>query len=71
VPHIFGYEHYSATEFWQFEDPGLFKSPHVTVRRCLWREDPTYSDSILSTGINPAHARYFGQLMGTELSRCF
>ncbi|KAJ7079173.1 Alpha/Beta hydrolase protein [Mycena epipterygia] len=54
---------YSATEFWQFEDPGLFKSPHVTVRRCLWREDPTYCDSILSTGINPAHARYFGQLL--------
>ncbi|KAJ7079195.1 hypothetical protein C8R44DRAFT_754706 [Mycena epipterygia] len=54
---------YSATEFWQFEDPGLFKSPPATVRRCLGREDPTCSDSILLTGINPAHVRYFGQLL--------
>ncbi|KAJ7110693.1 hypothetical protein C8R44DRAFT_743149 [Mycena epipterygia] len=52
-----------ATEFWQFEDPGLFKSPPATVRRCLGREDPTCSDSILLTGINPAHVRYFGQLL--------
>ncbi|KAJ7104780.1 hypothetical protein C8R44DRAFT_746458 [Mycena epipterygia] len=59
-PAHFRYEHH-ATEFWQFEDPGLFKSPRVTVRRCLGREDPTYSDSILSTGINPAHARCFGR----------
>ncbi|KAJ7077763.1 hypothetical protein C8R44DRAFT_755041 [Mycena epipterygia] len=60
VPRIFGYEHH-VTEFWQFEDPGLFKSPPATVRRCLGREDPTCSDSILSMGINPAHVRYFGQ----------
>ena len=35
----------------------------ANVKQCVGQEDPTCSDSIPSTGINPAHLTYFGQRM--------
>ncbi|KAJ7623871.1 alpha/beta-hydrolase [Mycena polygramma] len=69
VPRIFGYEHH-ATEYWQFKDPGLFTSPPTTVKQCVGEEDPSCSDSIFSTGINPAHLFYFGQVMALDPLLC-
>ncbi|KAJ6488982.1 alpha/beta-hydrolase [Mycena sanguinolenta] len=65
ISRVLGYEHHS-TEYWQFEDPILLTSPPTTVKQCSGKEDPTCSDSILSTGINIAHPFYFGQLMGFD-----
>ncbi|KAJ6522280.1 alpha/beta-hydrolase, partial [Mycena capillaripes] len=62
IPQILGYEHH-ATEYWQFKDPILFTSPPTTIKKCVGEEDPTCSDSIFSTGINPPHLFYFGQVM--------
>ncbi|KAF7335123.1 Alpha/beta-hydrolase [Mycena venus] len=69
IPRILGYEHHS-TEYWQFEDPGLFTSESTTVTKCVGEEDPSCSDSILSTGINPAHVFYFGQVMAVNPLLC-
>ncbi|KAJ6468611.1 Alpha/Beta hydrolase protein [Mycena vitilis] len=69
VPRILGYEHH-ATEYWQFKDPGLFTSPPTTVKQCVGEEDPACSDSIFSTGINPAHLFYFGQVMALDPLLC-
>ncbi|KAJ6488981.1 Alpha/Beta hydrolase protein [Mycena sanguinolenta] len=70
IPRFLGYEHH-GTEYWQFQDPGLSGSPSATVRKCIGQEDPTCSDSILSTGINPAHLFYFGQMMAINPSLCY
>nr|GAT49317.1 predicted protein [Mycena chlorophos] len=69
VPRFLGYEHF-ATEYWQFQEP-ILKQPQDTIKRCVGGEDPTCSDSIPSTGINPPHTRYFGQLMATNPRLCF
>ncbi|KAF7299730.1 Lipase-3 domain-containing protein [Mycena chlorophos] len=69
VPRLLGYEHF-ATEYWQFEEP-ILKQPRDTIKRCVGGEDPTCSASIPSTGINPPHTRYFGQLMAMNPMLCF
>ncbi|KAJ7450088.1 lipase [Mycena galericulata] len=69
VPRIWRYEHF-ATEYWQFQDPKGSTPRESTVRQCVGGEDPTCSDSIFSTGINPAHTFYFGQLMATNPFLC-
>ncbi|KAF7335115.1 Alpha/beta-hydrolase [Mycena venus] len=69
TPRILGYKHHS-TEYWQFEDPVLFTSGPTTVKKCAGKEDPSCSDSILSTGINAAHLFYFGQAMALNPSLC-
>ncbi|KAJ7466586.1 lipase [Mycena galericulata] len=69
VPRIWKYEHF-ATEYWQFRDPTPLTPRESTVRQCVGGEDPTCSDSIFSTGINPAHTFYFGQLMATNPFLC-
>ncbi|KAJ7830429.1 Alpha/Beta hydrolase protein [Mycena olivaceomarginata] len=51
IPRILGYEHH-GTEYWQFKDPGLFTSPATTVTKCIGKEDPACSDSILMA-VNP------------------
>ncbi|KAJ7863392.1 alpha/beta-hydrolase [Mycena leptocephala] len=69
IPRFLGYEHH-GTEYWQFEDPILFTSPPTTVTKCVGQEDPSCSDSILSTGINAAHIFYFGQVMALNPLLC-
>ncbi|KAJ7240164.1 alpha/beta-hydrolase [Mycena haematopus] len=69
IPRFLGYEHHS-TEYWQFEDPGLFTSDPTTVQQCSGEEDPSCSDSIPSTGINAAHIFYFGQVMAVDPLLC-
>ncbi|KAJ7798471.1 alpha/beta-hydrolase [Mycena olivaceomarginata] len=69
IPRILGYEHH-GTEYWQFKDPGLFTSPATTVTKCIGEEDPACSESIFSTGINPAHLFYFGQVMAVNPLLC-
>ncbi|KAJ7183668.1 alpha/beta-hydrolase [Mycena filopes] len=69
LPRFLGYEHHS-TEYWQFKDPGLFTSKPSTVTKCVGEEDPTCSASILSTGINPPHLFYFGQVMAINPLLC-
>ncbi|KAJ7872974.1 alpha/beta-hydrolase [Mycena leptocephala] len=69
IPRALGYEHH-ATEYWQFQDPGLFTSPPTTVTECIGPEDKACSDSIFSTGINPAHLFYFGQVMAVNPLLC-
>ncbi|KAI0267107.1 Alpha/Beta hydrolase protein [Gloeopeniophorella convolvens] len=65
VPRSLGYRHF-ANEYWQFEEP-----PNAsTVRRCASQEDPECSRSIPSTGINPAHGVYFGQVMTMDATLC-
>ncbi|KAJ2930259.1 hypothetical protein H1R20_g6800, partial [Candolleomyces eurysporus] len=51
-----GYRHF-ATEYWQFKDP----SKPANFRKCSGGDDPSCSDSIPSTFINPAHLIYFDQ----------
>ncbi|KAJ6571311.1 Alpha/Beta hydrolase protein [Mycena capillaripes] len=71
VPRFFGYEHF-ATEYWQFKDPiPLIAPAHATVKKCVGNEDPTCSASIISTGINPFHTFYFGQVMAVNPLLCF
>ncbi|KAJ7879384.1 Alpha/Beta hydrolase protein [Mycena leptocephala] len=70
VPTFWGYEHF-ATEYWQFRDPGLFTDGYETVKKCVGNEDPGCSDSIPSTGINPFHTFYFGQVMAANPLLCF
>ncbi|KAJ7673607.1 Alpha/Beta hydrolase protein [Mycena rosella] len=63
IARLLGYEHH-GTQYWQFVDPTPFNTlGPTTVKKCVGGEDPTCSDSILSTGINPAHVFYFGQVM--------
>ncbi|KAJ7905921.1 alpha/beta-hydrolase [Mycena leptocephala] len=69
IPRALGYEHH-ATEYWQSKDPGLFTSPPTTVTKCVGPEDKACSDSIFSTGINPAHLFYFGQVMAVNPLLC-
>ncbi|KAJ7727596.1 alpha/beta-hydrolase [Mycena metata] len=69
LPRFLGYEHHS-TEYWQFKDPGLFTSKASTVTKCVGEEDPACSASILSTGINPPHLFYFGQIMAVDPLLC-
>ncbi|KAF8143475.1 alpha/beta-hydrolase [Mycena galopus ATCC 62051] len=69
IPRILGYEHH-GTEYWQFKDPALFTSPASTLTKCIGGEDPGCSDSIFSTGINPAHWFYFGQAMAINPLLC-
>jgi len=61
-----GYRHF-GTEYWNFEDPA---SPRTT-KKCVGPEDPTCSDSIFSTFINPAHLLYFGEAMALNPLLCF
>jgi len=65
IPESLGYHHH-AREYWQFEEP----ANSSTIRRCEGQEDPECSHSILSTGINPAHAVYFGQVMTMDATLC-
>ena len=67
----------SATQYWVFVDPSKSSTKFLqinkltsptsldtdpdNVKQCVGGEDPTCSDSIPSTGINPAHLTYFGQ----------
>jgi len=60
-----GYRHH-ATEFWQFEE---LPSP-AHVKECLAAEDPSCSNSIVSSGINIAHLTYFGQAMSLDPRVC-
>ncbi|KAJ7020909.1 alpha/beta-hydrolase [Mycena alexandri] len=69
LPRFLGYEHHS-TEYWQFKDPGLFTSKISTVTKCVGEEDQSCSDSILSSGINPPHLFYFGQIMAVDPLLC-
>ncbi|KAJ7203256.1 alpha/beta-hydrolase [Mycena pura] len=71
VPRLWGYEHF-ATEYWQFRDPLPFTPtpPCTTVTKCVGGEDPACSDSIPSTGINPFHLVYFGQVMAVNPQLC-
>ncbi|KAF7314626.1 Lipase-3 domain-containing protein [Mycena kentingensis (nom. inval.)] len=70
VPRVWSYEHF-ATEYWQYKEPIPFiTKPHETIKRCVGREDPECSASILSTGINPPHTVYFGQLMAANPLLC-
>jgi len=65
IPECLGYHHH-ASEYWQFREP-----PNAsTVRRCEGQEDPECSRSIPSTGINPAHGVYFGQVMTMDATVC-
>ncbi|TFK19316.1 lipase [Coprinopsis marcescibilis] len=61
-----GYRHF-ATEYWQFKN-GESRS---NVRKCTGGDDPSCSDSIPSTFINPAHLFYFGQAMALNPLLCF
>ncbi|KAI0279341.1 Alpha/Beta hydrolase protein [Russula aff. rugulosa BPL654] len=65
VPENLGYHHH-AHEYWQFEEP----ANSSTIRRCEGQEDPECSHSIPSTGINPAHVVYFGQVMTMDATLC-
>lgn len=60
-----GYRHH-ATEFWQFRE---LPSP-AHIRQCLAAEDPSCSNSIVSSGINIAHLTYFGQVISLDPSVC-
>lgn len=64
-PQVLGYQHY-ATEYWSYIDP----PSSSTTRRCQGREDILCSSSIPSTGINPPHTIYFGQIMLPTHSVC-
>ncbi|KAI0301030.1 Alpha/Beta hydrolase protein [Multifurca ochricompacta] len=65
IPEYLGYRHH-ACEYWQFQEP-----PGVSmVYRCDGQEDPECSHSIPSTGINPAHGIYFGQVMIVDATVC-
>ncbi|KAH6897607.1 lipase [Coprinopsis sp. MPI-PUGE-AT-0042] len=61
-----GYRHF-GTEYWNFKDAA---SPQTT-KKCVGPEDPTCSDSIFSTFINPAHLLYFNQAMALNPLLCF
>ncbi|KAH6906313.1 lipase [Coprinopsis sp. MPI-PUGE-AT-0042] len=61
-----GYRHF-ANEYWNHQDPA---SPQNT-RKCMGGDDPTCSDSIPSTFINPPHLVYFNQVMALDPSLCF
>jgi len=65
IPENLGYHHH-AREYWQFEEP----ANSSTIRRCEGQEDPGCSRSIPSTGINPAHLVYFGQVMTMDATLC-
>ncbi|KAJ7623873.1 alpha/beta-hydrolase [Mycena polygramma] len=69
LPEFLGYQHH-GTEYWQFEDPGLLTADETTVTKCTGDEDPSCSDSILSSGINAAHLFYFGQVMAVNPLLC-
>ncbi|KAI6002878.1 Alpha/Beta hydrolase protein [Pisolithus albus] len=58
---------HSATEYWQFTE--LPAPEHV--KRCRGSEDPEGSQSIPSSGVNPAHWIYFGQPIASDPSVCF
>jgi len=60
-----GYRHH-GTEFWQFKEP----HSRAHVKQCLGAEDPSCSNSIVSTGINIAHIIYFGQAMSMDPTVC-
>ncbi|KIM78843.1 hypothetical protein PILCRDRAFT_74960 [Piloderma croceum F 1598] len=60
-----GYRHH-ATEFWQFKEP----SSRAHVKQCVDAEDPSCSNSIISSGINIAHVTYFGQAMSLDPTVC-
>ncbi|PPQ63693.1 hypothetical protein CVT24_004578 [Panaeolus cyanescens] len=60
-----GYRHF-GTEYWNFDDPA---SPS-SVKKCTGGDDPTCSDSIPSTFINPAHIVYFNQAMALNPLLC-
>ncbi|KAJ3505829.1 hypothetical protein NLJ89_g7212 [Agrocybe chaxingu] len=60
-----GYRHF-GTEYWHFDDPAR----PANVKKCTGGDDPTCSDSIPSTFINPAHITYFGQLIALNPLLC-
>ncbi|KAF9556708.1 alpha/beta-hydrolase [Agrocybe pediades] len=60
-----GYRHF-GTEYWHFEDPAKASN----VKKCAASDDPTCSDSIPSTFINPAHPLYFGNVMALNPLLC-
>ncbi|KAH9484947.1 putative feruloyl esterase A [Psilocybe cubensis] len=60
-----GYRHF-ATEYWQYQES---PSP-ANVKKCSGGDDPSCSDSIPSTFINPAHIVYFGQAMALNPLLC-
>ncbi|KAF9482264.1 alpha/beta-hydrolase [Pholiota conissans] len=62
---VLGYRHF-ATEYWNFQDSA---SP-ARVKKCTGGDDPTCSDSIPSTFINPAHLLYFNQVMAINPLLC-
>ncbi|KAF7311759.1 Lipase-3 domain-containing protein [Mycena indigotica] len=65
-----GFQHH-ATQYWQSHDPiPLLESAESTVTRCIGEEDPACSNIIPSTGINPAHVFYFGQVMAVNPLLC-
>jgi len=58
IPTFVGYQHH-GTEFWNYAE--LPSAGHT--KQCSGDEDSSCSKSIPSSGINLAHATYFGQLM--------
>ncbi|KAF5338462.1 hypothetical protein D9611_013235 [Ephemerocybe angulata] len=60
-----GYRHF-GTEFWNFQEA----PSAANTRQCALSDDPTCSDSIPSTFINPAHLVYFGQPMALNPLLC-
>ncbi|KAF9050098.1 Alpha/Beta hydrolase protein [Panaeolus papilionaceus] len=60
-----GYRHF-GTEYWNYGDPA---SPSNT-KKCSGGDDPSCSDSIPSTFINPAHILYFNQVMALNPLLC-
>ncbi|KAF8160627.1 Alpha/Beta hydrolase protein [Crassisporium funariophilum] len=60
-----GYRHF-ATEYWNFQEP----ANAANVKKCSGGDDPSCSDSIPSTFINPAHVLYFGQVMAINPLLC-
>ncbi|KAF7298746.1 Lipase-3 domain-containing protein [Mycena indigotica] len=69
IPQALGYQHF-ATEYWQYLDPIPPTQPSDSVTRCVGREDPACSNSLISTGINVAHPVYFGQVMAIDPTLC-
>jgi len=65
IPTQLGYRHFGA-EYWQFTELGAPKN----VKRFDGGEDPDGSGNIPSTGVNPAHWIYFGQLIASDPTVC-